>query len=120
VPACGQTPACSHPQPGDETQLAAIKRLKEEMGFTTRLEKAFDFIYKAPFDNGLTEYEFDHVFIGTYTGEIIPDPDEVAEYCFKSFEDIKNSLQSNAAKYTTWFKIAFPKMEAYFTRNSSN
>ncbi len=111
---------CSHPQPGDETQLAAVKRLKEEMGFTTRLEKVFDFIYKAPFDNGLTEFEFDHVFIGTYAGEIIPDPDEVAEYCFKSVEEIKSSLQSNADKYTTWFKIAFPKMEAYIAGNNSN
>ena len=57
---------CSHPSPGQDTLEAATKRLQEEMGFTTAIEKVFDFIYKAPFDNGLTEYEFDHVFIGTY------------------------------------------------------
>jgi len=83
------------------------------MGFTTRLEKAFDFIYKAPFDNGLTEYEFDHVYIGYYGGEIIPNPDEVADYCYKSVTDIKNSLLSHTDKYTVWFKIAFPKLEAH-------
>ena len=55
---------CSHPKPGEETLAAAEIRLQEEMGFNTELKKAFDFIYKAPFDNGLTEYEFDHVFIG--------------------------------------------------------
>src|SRR6188474_3272128 len=39
---------CSHPKPGADTVEAATKRLQEEMGFTTRLEKVFDFIYKAP------------------------------------------------------------------------
>jgi isopentenyldiphosphate isomerase len=41
------------------------RRLLEEMGFK-RSSRAFHFIYKAPFDNGLTEHEFDHVMIGYY------------------------------------------------------
>ncbi|MEO6549356.1 MAG: isopentenyl-diphosphate Delta-isomerase [Ferruginibacter sp.] len=104
---------CSHPTPGEDTLQSAIKRLQEEMGFTTPLWKAFDFIYKAPFDNGLTEYEFDHVLIGKYNGKILPNPNEVADFCFKPLEDVKNSLQSHSDKYTTWFKIALPKVEAY-------
>ena len=36
---------CSHPAPGEETQLAAERRLKEELGFDTSLEKVFDFVY---------------------------------------------------------------------------
>ena len=104
---------CSHPQPGEEILAAAEIRLQEEMGFCTILTKAFDFIYKAPFDNGLTEHEFDHVFIGTYNGDILPNADEVSNYCFKSMEEIKDSVQSHPKKYTEWFKIAFPKMEAY-------
>ena len=104
---------CSHPQPGEEILAAAEIRLQEEMGFCTILTKAFDFIYKAPFDNGLTEHEFDHVFIGTYNGDILPNADEVSDYCFKSMEEIKDSVQSHPKKYTEWFKIAFPKMEAY-------
>jgi isopentenyl-diphosphate delta-isomerase len=104
---------CSHPKPGEDTLAAAEIRLQEEMGFNTELNKAFDFIYKAPFDNGLTEYEFDHVFIGNYDGDIIPNAEEVSDYCFKPVEEIKNSLQSHPQKYTEWFKIAFPKMEAY-------
>jgi isopentenyl-diphosphate delta-isomerase len=104
---------CSHPAPGQDTLQAASKRLHEEMGFTTSLEKAFDFIYKAPFDNGLTEHEFDHVFIGTYDDKIIPNKDEVSDYCYQSMEQIKNSLQSHPQKFTAWFKIAFPKLEEY-------
>lgn len=104
---------CSHPAPGEDTLQAATKRLREEMGFTTTLEKAFDFIYKAPFDNGLTEHEFDHVFIGTYNNVIIPNKEEVSDYCYKTVAEIKHSLQSHPQKYTEWFKIAFPKLEAF-------
>jgi len=104
---------CSHPRPGEDTAMAASIRLQEEMGFNTPLTKAFDFVYKAPFDNGLTEHEFDHVFIGTYEGDIVPNPEEVSDYCFKTIEEIRNSIQSHPQKYTEWFKIAFPKMEAY-------
>ncbi len=104
---------CSHPRPGEDTLLAAANRLQEEMGFSTTLKKAFDFTYQASLENGLTEHEFDHVFVGTYDGEILPNQDEVSDYCFKSMEEIKDSLNSHPQNYTSWFKIAFPKMEAY-------
>ena len=83
------------------------------MGFTTTLEKVFDFIYKAPFDNGLTEHEFDHVFIGTYDNVIIPNRDEVSDYCYKTLSEISDSIKSHPQKYTAWFKIAFPKLQEY-------
>ena len=110
---------CSHPKPGEETLMAAEIRLQEEMGFNTALTKAFDFVYKAPFDNGLTEHEFDHVFIGNYDGDIVPNADEISDYCFKTVEEIKNSIQTHPQKYTEWFKIAFPKMEAYLEAASN-
>ena len=106
---------CSHPRPGENTLQAAGKRLQEEMGFNTAIKKVFDFTYKAPFDNGLTEHEFDHVFVGKYSGTIRPNPDEVGDYCYMSMEDIKTSIQSHPEKYTIWFKIAFPKVEEYLT-----
>ena len=36
------------------------------MGFVCELEEKTSFIYKAPFDNGLTEHELDHVMVGYY------------------------------------------------------
>ncbi len=109
---------CSHPRPGDETLTAAETRLQEEMGFHVPLKKAFDFVYTAPFDNGLTEHEFDHVFIGNYNGDITPNAEEVSDYCFMSTEEIANSIQSHPQKYTEWFKIAFTKMEAYLQKQA--
>ena len=104
---------CSHPRPGTDILAAAGERLQEEMGFNTDLEKIFDFIYKAPYDNGLTEYEFDHVLVGHYNGKVVPNPEEVSDYCFKSVAEIKDSLELHAGKYTAWFKIAFPKLQPY-------
>lgn len=111
---------CSHPAPGQDTLAAAKKRLQEEMGFDTAIEKAFDFIYQAPFDNGLTEHEFDHVFIGTYEGPVVPNAEEVSDYCYKPVEEIRHSLRSHPQKYTEWFKIAFPKVEAYLEESSNS
>ena len=83
------------------------------MGFTTPLKKVFDFIYKATFENGLHEYEFDHVFTGIYDEDVKPDPGEVSEYCFMDMDEIKNSLVSDPGKFTAWFVIAFPRIEQW-------
>ena len=103
---------CSHPAPGETTVAAANRRLQEEMGFSTQLEKAFDFTYKVSFENGLTEHEFDHVFVGTYDGEIRINIAEVKDYCFKTINELESSLKSHPQKFTPWFKIAFPKVKS--------
>jgi isopentenyl-diphosphate delta-isomerase len=104
---------CSHPQPGESTEQAATRRLREELGFETKLSGIFSFTYRAVFENGLTEHEFDHVLIGTYNGQVFPNADEVKDYCFMKPEKIRESLSSHPHKYTEWFKIAFPKLEEY-------
>ncbi len=105
---------CSHPAPGENTQTAALRRLKEEMGFHTIIAKQFDFVYKAAFSNGLTEYEFDHVFTGVYDGVININQKEAMNYCYKSMEEIVDLLEKNPEQYTAWFQIAFPKVRAWW------
>ncbi len=105
---------CSHPRPNENTQAAANRRLLEEMGFETSLEKVFDFIYLANFDNGLTEHEFDHVFIGFYEGTILPNNAEVNSYKYISIEEIDSQLINTPDIYTEWFKIAYPKVKAWW------
>ena len=73
---------CSHPRPGEDVEAAAGRRLKEEMGIDTPLHKIFDFIYRTEFDNGLTEFEFDHVYTGVYNGQLNPDRQEVTGLLF--------------------------------------
>lgn len=105
---------CSHPEPGEETAKAARKRLGEEMGFDIPVVQIFDFVYKATFDNGLTEYEFDHVFVGEYEGTVPYDKKEVMDVCFKSMREISHSLKTHPEKYTAWFHLAFPKLENWW------
>src|SRR5438552_1500899 len=104
---------CSHPRPGEETEAAAARRLKEELGIETPLEKIFNFTYKASFENGLTEYEFYHVFAGVYNNEINFNTHEVQEVCFCSMADIESALQSHPYKFTAWFLIAFPMIKKW-------
>ncbi|HXB93990.1 MAG TPA: hypothetical protein VNU70_02490, partial [Puia sp.] len=64
--------------------------------------------YRTEFDNGLTEYEFDHVFTGQYDHDIHPDNAEVSDYCYKSTEAIAADLASHPHRFTSWFHLAFP------------
>ena len=105
---------CSHPYPGEDVKNAAIRRLKEEMGFETPLKKIFHFIYKTEVENNLVEHEFDHVFAGEYEGMINANAEEVKDHCFKKMEAVKFELEENPEKFTTWFRIAFPKIETWW------
>jgi isopentenyl-diphosphate Delta-isomerase len=101
---------CSHPRPGEETADAASRRLREELGFTTPLEKLFHFTYKSEFENGLTEYEFDHVFVGVYDEPIYANTAEVSDCRYESFDNIRECLRLEPGSYTSWFHVAFPML----------
>ena len=101
---------CSHPRPGEDTESAAHRRLREEMGFDCDLKKTFGFIYRIQFDHQLSEHEFDHVFIGTSEQNADPDPNEVGRWRWSSLGEIKKELATNPENYTYWFRIAFEKL----------
>ncbi|WP_343488469.1 isopentenyl-diphosphate Delta-isomerase [Allomuricauda sp. d1] len=100
---------CSHQREGESNIAAGKRRLKEEMGFETELKELFSFIYKAPFDNGLTEHELDHVMIGYYNNEPNINSDEVADWKWMLPSEIKSDIDEHPEKYTAWFKIIFQR-----------
>jgi len=100
---------CSHQRDGEASIEAGKRRLQEEMGFVTDLEDTISFIYKAPFDNGLTEHELDHILVGYYNETPIINKDEVENWKWMSLENIKNDIAENPFIYTEWFKIIFRK-----------
>jgi isopentenyl-diphosphate Delta-isomerase len=104
---------CSHPRPDETTQEAAHRRLIEEMGFDCEVEKIFDFIYKALLDKGLTEHEFDHVFVGRYNDPPVINTEEAAGWKWMKMEDIAADMKANPEKYTVWFRIAFARVFDY-------
>lgn len=104
---------CSHQRDGETNIQAGKRRLQEEMGFSVELKELFHFIYKAPFDNGLTEHELDHVMIGYYDHEPDINTEEVENWKWMDIEAIKKDMAENPNRYTVWFKIIFDEFYHY-------
>lgn len=104
---------CSHQREGETNIQAGKRRLFEEMGFEASLTELFHFIYKAPFDNGLTEHELDHVMIGRFENEPNINPEEVESWKWMHIDAIKEDMVVNPSRYTVWFKIIFDKFYHY-------
>ena len=100
---------CSHPRESESNIEAGVRRLKEEMGFTTPLKPMFSFIYKSKFDNGLTEHEFDHVLLGYYDKPPFINAIEVSEWKWMSLDKIILEIKNKPEDFTVWFKIIFEK-----------
>ncbi len=100
---------CSHQREGETNVEAGKRRLQEEMGFSTELKDTVSFIYKAPFDNGLTEHEFDHILVGKYNDDPVLNSEEAAAFKWLTLEEVKRDMELNPQIYTAWFKIIFDK-----------
>ena len=100
---------CSHQRDGESNIAAGKRRLDEEMGFVVDLQESISYIYKAPFDNGLTEHEFDHVLLGKYNNEPVINIDEVASWKWMPLEEVKMDISLQPELYTEWFKVIFDK-----------
>lgn len=100
---------CSHQREGENNIQAGKRRLQEEMGFVVDLQESTSFIYKAPFDNGLTEHEYDHILIGQYNKPPKINKKEVADWKWMSLEAVKDDMVLHPELYTEWFKIIFKK-----------
>ncbi len=98
---------CSHQRDGESNVEAGTRRLQEEMGFSTPLKETISFIYKAPFDNGLTEHELDHILVGNYEGEPSINEDEVASWKWVPLEEVNKDIIAKPGQYTVCFKIIF-------------
>tara|TARA_B110000240_G_scaffold194828_1_gene243170 strand:+ start:1687 stop:2202 length:516 start_codon:yes stop_codon:yes gene_type:complete len=100
---------CSHQRLGETNLEAGARRLQEEMGFETPLEELFSFIYKAPFDNGLTEHELDHILLGYYDAVPEINEEEVASWKWMDLEQVAEEKKTKPENYTVWFKIIFDR-----------
>jgi isopentenyl-diphosphate Delta-isomerase len=103
--------SCSHPRPKETNVDAAKRRILEEMGIETELEKKFDFIYKAFLDNDLTEHEFDHVFFGISDQKPILAPSEAKDFKYISYLNLITDIEQFPENYTVWFKIILKEAE---------
>lgn len=99
---------CSHPQPGMSLLGCARRRLQEELGFCAPLRKIGAVRYRLPLSEGLTEWEFDHIYLGRYNGPVKPDPCEVQDYKWVRLIELEQDIQDHAENYTPWLIKILP------------
>ena len=98
---------CSHPRNGETILQAANRRLSEEMGMNTPLTVKTHFIYKASFDNGLTEHELDYVLEGSSDVNPVINTEEVNAYQWIAMDDLRNWIKHEPTAFTVWFLELF-------------
>jgi isopentenyl-diphosphate delta-isomerase len=103
---------CSHPRPGESPAEGARRRLTEEMGLVCEPQHLFAFVYRADVGNGLTEHEYDHVFIARTNDTPVPDEREIAAWRWVRVDRVRHELATTPETYTAWFRPAFDALMA--------
>jgi len=105
---------CSHPFPGETNAIAATRRIKEEMGIENcTLTRLFDFTYREELENGLTEHELDHVYLGFSDQVPQINVHEVMDFRYIRFEELKTDIDKKPDAYTVWFRRIFERVQQH-------
>ncbi|MEG2073427.1 MAG: isopentenyl-diphosphate Delta-isomerase [Angelakisella sp.] len=110
---------CSHPRPNESLAEAVPQRMQEELGFACPVEELFEFVYFCRFNDNLYEYEYDHVFLGEYSGEPILNPDEAQAVRWITLDELEHELITNPAAYSVWFLTAAPRVIAEIRKKAA-
>jgi isopentenyl-diphosphate delta-isomerase len=96
---------CSHPRPGEKSEAAAARRLREELGIACELTFLYKFRYQAAYGTELGENELDWVFRAEHAGELQPRSEEVADHRFVELGELERDMDRNPDRYTPWFRL---------------
>lgn len=110
APGMWSNACCTHPRKDESPEEAAHRRLREEMGFDCILKKVLKLVYKADVGKGLTEHEFDHIFIGEFDGQPKPERGEVSDFRWISIQELEADMEKNPDIYTPWFRILLQRL----------
>ena len=100
---------CSHPRAGEEIAEAALRRVPEELGVQAEsLVEIGSFVYRAVFENGITEYEYDHVLIARCAGEPQLDPTEVDAVRWVTPDELSRELTETPSVFAPWALTVLP------------
>jgi isopentenyl-diphosphate delta-isomerase len=107
---------CSHPPENESLEIAAQRRLQEELGFTVPLQKIGVFTYRAELENGLIENEVDHVLVGFFNSEIDrinANADEVMDHQWVGVDMLRDKITASPQLFTPWILEAFGFVEKF-------
>jgi isopentenyl-diphosphate delta-isomerase len=104
---------CGHPMPGETIDAAILRRAKYEIGIESlsRLSCVLPiYRYKTPPYNGIIENEFCPIYVAFTDDDPVPNPDEVDDYRWLSWQEYAQLLQSNASEMSYWAKDQYPRI----------
>ena len=99
---------CTHPHFGERPEVAAARRLREELGFSVPLEHTGVADYRAEVGGGLVEHERVHMFHGAADRRTLKpsvDPDEVSDVRWAAREQLLGEVAARPEDFTPWFRI---------------
>jgi isopentenyl-diphosphate delta-isomerase len=104
---------CSHPRAGENALDAGRRRLREEMGIDAELTRGPAFVYRAedPAGRGV-EHEYDVILLGTFAGDPVPNPDEVAAWRWVDVEQLRTEMRERPEGYAPWLHLGLKRLKS--------
>lgn len=102
---------CSHPRRGEDMETAVNRRLRQELGMSSRLEFLFKFIYQAQYDETGSEHELCWVYLGYSNDPVVVNANEIADWRFVSVETLSSELSTQPEKFTPWMKLEWRRIQ---------
>ncbi len=87
-----------------------IARSHPPVAADCEITERFHFIYYTQLNHGLSEYEYDHVFVGEFHEEPQPNHEEVSHWQWIAPEALKRALQEQPTQYTSWLKASLERV----------
>lgn len=110
--------ACSHPAPGEEPIEAGARAVAQELGLRVSVKEFGRLTYRAtdPATN-LTEYEYDHLLVGSWEGEPNPDPREVVETKRIGISALNDWIVDRPSDFAPWFLEIIHRLQSSGAEN---
>jgi isopentenyl-diphosphate delta-isomerase len=99
---------CTHPHWGEGVHDAAMRRVREELGFSVPLTAAREFTYRVAVTDGLVEHERVQVFRGVADKRRLRmdiNPDEVQATLWVSPDALRRGASYGTKELAPWFRI---------------
>ena len=105
---------CGHPAPGEVMVDAVVRRAHDELGLLlAELQLVLPtFRYVATDAAGVVENELCPVFTARAVGDVLPDPDEVAEYRWVDEADLQTAIAVAPWAFSPWLTLQLPALAA--------
>lgn len=105
---------CSHPRQGESIEVAAERRLQDELHADASLEYVYKFSYQAKYEELGSEHELCHVFLGMLDGTATRNETEIEALRFVSANQLDEEFRTKPEIFTPWFLMEWQRLSSEF------